>query len=225
MKIGMCKHLCLWLLASALCIVTASSVLGWTSSWPILYELVHQKAITNVLGNRFSESELEILKSQQLEQDEEQNQTWDKSHLHSMTGVGPGKNCRGERPRFAEMTNDFISTNLTNAIQFKKNGKLTEAIKALGKAIHALQDATSPAHEGFQPWRFDEGLLSGYFHLYKEGTYPYEDDIYRKRLEGSVQWAYDIYIERKPIPDNFFNSKWLLQLPGTSHSINSENCN
>ncbi len=141
-----------------------------------------------------------------------------------MTGVAQGKNCLDERPRFTGKTNDLIRTSLNDAIKLKKNGKLTEAIKELGKAIHALQDATSPAHEGFQPWRFNETLAAKYSHISKEGTYPSKDDAYRQRLEGSVQWAYDIYTETIPTPDSFFNSQWLLQLPGSNHSINYDTC-
>jgi hypothetical protein len=39
-------------------------------------------------------------------------------------------------------------------------------------ALHALQDATSPAHNGFQPWSTHPGAVNDVMHVGQELIYP-----------------------------------------------------
>jgi hypothetical protein len=198
----------------AACMASASSALGWTSRGSPLFDSVHQMAIDNVLAKLVDPANLKILKEQQEVVDEYQKPI--DSDQHSMTGVQQGQVFDEKlRKSYITKTEKFIRDNLNNSIQKRKVGTLPEAFSVLGRAIHALQDATSPVHEPFKPWRFDETLWSQFDHVWEEGVYPNDDflaDI-RPLLEGTVLYAYDIYMENIKMPDRFFDSKGILQLP------------
>lgn len=76
------------------------------------------------------------------------------------------------------------------------------------KALHTLEDATSPSHEGFQSWNQNESPFLILQHCMAERLYPDGDGQqgYRARLEGSVQWGYDIFTGKTPMPAAFFAS-------------------
>jgi hypothetical protein len=78
----------------------------------------------------------------------------------------------------------------------------------LGQALHALEDATSPSHRGFQTWSYDVGIWEMAQHVAKERVYPDDStaDRFQSHLEGVVQYAYDIYMEKIAIPVRFFDS-------------------
>jgi hypothetical protein len=85
----------------------------------------------------------------------------------------------------------------------------------LGKAMHALEDASSPTHEFFQAWsdaKTIENLNYKAWHILHELYYP-NDRKYKDMLEGSVQYAYAIYLEKEEIPDHFFDASGKLILP------------
>lgn len=185
---------------------------AWSSQGYPLFESVHQMAIENVLKIAVGNSRnLEVLKQQQLVVDARDNQTAVKSYMHAMTGVVPQKKMLD----FISESEGFVSSNLTNAIRSRKAGAIPAAMEALGQAIHTLEDATSPAHERFQPWKDDETWLEIAKHVAKERVYPDDGNSgYRARLEGAVRWAYDIYLEKAPMPAQFFDpATGMLRLP------------
>lgn len=67
---------------------------------------------------------------------------------------------------------DFVRTQFMKGKALLKKGKIAEAYFEFGKGLHALQDATSPAHGGFQKWDGKEGLSDIYNHVIKELSYP-----------------------------------------------------
>lgn len=58
-----------------------------------------------------------------------------------------------QTPKQAEaQMKQFLSDMKTQYQNFMSKGKKYEAYSALGMAMHALMDSTSPSHEGFQAW-------------------------------------------------------------------------
>jgi hypothetical protein len=195
--------------AAALPLVTENAA-AWSSKTYPLFEPVHQMAIENVLKSQISAANLEILKQQQTVVDQDQQAA--QSYEHAMTGIErQGETVAQEKPVYEELTEDFIFKNLTAAIQARKNGAQAAAFTALGKALHPLQDATSPAHELFQTWSYDESFWDQALHIAKERTYP--DNAFKARLEAVVQYGYDIFTGKTALPNKFFDADGILLLP------------
>ena len=55
------------------------------------------------------------------------------------------------------------------------SNQLTLAFFNFGIGLHALQDATSPAHAGFQEWSGEETIMQTLNHVKQETSYPGED--------------------------------------------------
>lgn len=108
---------------------------------------VHQAAIERVIGPHVSKAELAVLKRSQAIADAKQYQGGDSSFRHAM---------RSGNQTVAEaraMANQFVRS------QFEKAWSAPTREQALiefGVGLHALQDATSPAHTGFQQWTGEE---------------------------------------------------------------------
>lgn len=194
------------------------STLAWSSRRFPPCEPIHQIAIQNVLSNQVSPDLIEILQEQQLVVDQDQQPT--NSFEHSMTGLAKaGETTNTETPLYILKAETFIHANLTNAIIARKTGSTNEAFKFLGKAIHPLEDATSPAHKPFQAWKYNESLWEEIRHVLKEYSYPNDPKdkdqlLEKKELEGCVQYAYDIFIEKTEMPERFFDhSTGALELP------------
>ena len=69
----------------------------------------------------------------------------------------------------------------------------------LGLAMHAMQDATSPAHQGFQTYNGGAGELGA--HIYSELFDPQGGS----RLDNATAMAYLYATGSVPMPDDFFN--------------------
>jgi len=196
------------------CLIASAGAGAWSSKDFPLFDPVHQMAIQNVLKNLVSAQDLTALMDQQAVVDQDQNAN--QSFEHAMTGIeNANQKPAVQRQLYIQKTEDFISRNLADAIAKRKAGARPAAMIALGTALHPLQDATSPVHEDFQPWRFDESWIAATQHISQERFYP-DDSMspgYRARLEGVVRWAYDIYIEKAPMPHQFFDASGALQIP------------
>ena len=206
------------LLAGAVGLALGPAGEAWSSlSFPPFRE-VHQMAIANVLaapaGPVADAHLIEILQDQQTEVDHDQDARH--SFEHAMTGVEDGHGENVERANYIKWTNEFIHDRLVEAIDHRHKNEVDQAYESLGKAIHPLQDATSPVHEKFQPWYDDEGLLDFARHGFQERVYP--EDSRRDRLEGVVRYAYAIFMEAiGPVPTQYFDGKGDL-LPQTYHT-------
>jgi hypothetical protein len=207
-----------WCFLAIVGLASASVALAWSSKSFPPCEPIHQIAIQNVLSNQISPDLIKILQDQQTVVDQDQQAT--NSFEHSMTGIAKaGDTTNIETPIYLAETEEFIHTNLTAAIQARKAGSTNAAFVSLGKAIHPLEDATSPAHEPFQAWKYNESLWEEIRHVSKEYSYPdNQNDTNqvkeRAELEGSVQYAYDIFIGKTNMPTQFFNhTNGSLELP------------
>ncbi|MDF3822314.1 hypothetical protein P3G55_20590 [Leptospira sp. 96542] len=168
---------------------------------------VHQKAIDRILKGQIPEELLEKLKDQQITIDEYQGDG--DLYLHANIPKDGDKQIEIEK---AEI---FVRENLKEAQKLLKgrdvfslsDSELTKLASYLGNVIHIVTDSTSPAHEGFQ--EFDNRpimlILKGPFHVLQENHYPIEGSIERTRLDGSVQWIWDILVKKNTMPSNFFD--------------------
>jgi len=175
-------------------------------------------AIENVLSNQVPPDLIKVLQDQQTVVDKNQQST--NSFEHSMTGLAAaGETTNIETPIYILETEAFVHTNLALAIQDRKAGDTNDAFVCLGKAMHPLEDATSPSHKPFQAWKYNESLWEEIVHVFHERSYPdSQSDTNqveeRVELEGAVQYAYDIFMEKINMPAQFFNhTNDLLELP------------
>jgi hypothetical protein len=99
--------------------------------------------------------------------------------------------------------NNIVRTRLMDAQDKERRGQHPEAMKQLGRAMHTLQDSTSPAHHGFQPWFNYRGGGANWHewaHAGKEGIDPgYGSWLYEATLE-----AYQYFKGTKPMQADFF---------------------
>lgn len=196
----------------------ACGALAWSSKSFPPCEPVHQIAIEIVLSNQVPANFIQILQNEQTVVDQDQQPT--NSFEHSMTGLAAaGQTTNVEMPLYLEETEAFIRTNLTTAIKEREAGSMTNAYEFLGKALHPLEDATSPSHKPFQAWKYNESLWEEIRHVFHERSYPDSDSDTnaveeRAELDGSIQYAYDIFTGKANMPAQFFNhTNYLLELP------------
>ena len=193
------------------CVVLPLHLSAWSSEASLISDDVHQRAIDHVLGNAFPadqrETALSILKYQQYYVD--QDQKWYQAFEHAMTGVMHGvRSTPSERKEYITKANNFVKSHLANAVAAVKEKNESVAYKNLGMAIHALEDATSPSHKGFQDWLRNESSWQMTKHFMAERMYPGgdEDRTTRRELQCAVRWAYDIVMSGSgSIPDIYFD--------------------
>lgn len=202
----------LFYIAAVLLQLSAFSAWAWSSKLhDPLFRPVHQMAVEKILKSQINnEANLNLLTNQQVVVDERQKVK--QSYEHAMTGLEKDQVLAQQKPIFQQQAETFIRSNLHNAILARKAGSTTAAFINLGEALHPLQDATSPSHEKFQPWKSNESVWELTNHLTKERTYP-TDSNYKARLEGVVQYAYDIFMEKVSLPTSFFDADGNLLLP------------
>jgi len=145
-----------------------TSKLGWS---------VHQMANTNAIYKSVGGADLEwngngyanAMDEGTEWADGKDNQTAEKSYIHEMRN-GNTKQTTAEA---SVPANAFIREYWQKARDAQAAGKTVDAYKYLGIAIHPLQDATSPAHAGWQPWKgSQESTESEIRHVLKECFYP-----------------------------------------------------
>jgi hypothetical protein len=202
-------------------LATSTAAIAWSSKDFPLFEPVHQLAIDNVLKDVVSADDLKLLEQEQVEVDKDQRE--EHSFEHAMTGVledqemGPQAKPYEEQRRksFIAQTEQLVGDRIREALAARNAGDETAAMKAVGRAIHALEDATSPAHERFQIWSDRESAFFVADHLAHERLYPRDGgpNGYRTRLEAAVRWTYDMYLAKTPVPEHLFDASGYLLIP------------
>jgi hypothetical protein len=196
--------------------------MAWTSDTYPFVENVHLEAVQRAL-KFLTPDQLDIIKGQQSYVDQFQDAK--SSYKHAMTGLAgsvPPESMQGcaarytAKQKYIELAENDVRWNLRAAMQSRVAGKDTDALSQLGSVIHALEDATSPAHRCFQTWTDNESLKEKLTHLRQENEYP--DDAapnwFKSRLEGAVRYAYDLYMGKTPLPSRFFDpTSGILLLP------------
>jgi RHS repeat-associated protein len=125
--------------------------------WPSQGKRVHQEMIRRVLTGRATPQELSILMAEQEDFDRgTQDEVYAYQHAMSM---------RGESTEDARRkANRFVRQQICMARRLAKAGRISDAMRNLGDAIHTLQDSTSPAHVNFAA-AWDNSWLQTVNHL------------------------------------------------------------
>ena len=100
--------------------------------------------------------------------DSEQFQTSENSYRHAMSDDDT-KQSVYDAMRQAD---EFVRKQFEIAKKLLNQGKMTEAYYQFGIGLHTLQDATSPAHSGFQPWNDHKSKIELWNHVKQEIFYP-----------------------------------------------------
>jgi hypothetical protein len=195
--------------------VIAMTAQAWTSSHTPLSRDIHQQAIEIVLAGLLDKSSISILQEQQSVIDKDQRA--DQSAEHCMTGINAvGQSWLNQSPRYIAAANDLVRNSIEAARTAAAQGHQEQSMRSFAIALHALEDSTSPAHEGFQIWSDSFGVVEMANHMFAERAYPSDSDPlhrYKARLEGSVRYAFNIYKGKDMMPTQFFDAKGVLQLP------------
>jgi RHS repeat-associated protein len=110
---------------------------------------IHQMAIDNAYGTcLLPDSDKQILKDMQVEVDGAENQDSAHAFMHAMRDGSVNQSV----PEAQLKANDRVRDLITKARNAEKGGDHQLAMQDLGRAMHTLQDSTSPSHYGFQPW-------------------------------------------------------------------------
>jgi hypothetical protein len=186
-------------------------VRAWSSTAAPLFDAIHQDAITQVLTALGVPPTMQRVTTDQ-QKVVDGDQATDDSFMHSMAGGLPGVPPPPDVPHWIRESDGFILKELEAA---RRSGtSTTDGYQHLGSALHALTDATSPAHRGFQLWSADEGIFQKLGHVMKERSYPDEGTAERSELEGAVRWGYALFAHaEQPLPTTFFKADGGLDLP------------
>jgi hypothetical protein len=142
-----------------------------------------------VLSDRLQPIELEWLQDALYHADDHEYQSVPMSYRHAMT---PG---RGDKAEARKAANDFVRANLDAA---RNSMFFEDAMSSLGKAMHVMQDATSPAHRNFR--RYNGGVLEFLSHISEE----FFDPGAGSNLDRATEQAYKYFTGELPYPDDFF---------------------
>ena len=165
-------------------------------TWPCKGKPVHQRSIDRVLSD-LPAKDRAILKAAQVAMDKDQSSEGSATHAMRATGQTAAQ-ARAQ-------ANEFVRGELELARTLEAQGKHSEALRHLGNAMHTLQDATSPAHEGFQVW--DEKWNSvwskqGRAHVLRE----YYDPGPGSALDRATERAYQYFTGDLALPKDFFGA-------------------
>jgi RHS repeat-associated protein len=87
-----------------------------------------------------------------------------------------------------ELADKFVRQQFGLAKQLLENGEIYEAYFEFGVGLHALQDATSPAHGGFQSWTGNETKEELWGHVSQELFYPGRESNLQKITNQYLDW-------------------------------------
>jgi hypothetical protein len=122
-------------------------------------------------------------------------QTGDNSFRHGMRNKGQSV-CEA-----ISQAEAFVRQQMEWAIFNRNRGKEGPSLWEFSIALHALQDATSPAHGGFQEWSDDPRFLSVLGHVTRESIFYRPSE--RARLTAITKQAWGWYTSGD-LPNRFF---------------------
>jgi RHS repeat-associated protein len=114
--------------------------------------------------------------------DSDKFQTGEASYRHAMTNEGQSVSDAMEK------ADAFVRSQFTTAKKYLAKGNIYRAYFVFAAGLHALQDATSPAHSGFQTWGDHVGVYRSVEHVTKELTYPGQDSNLQSVTNQFLEW-------------------------------------
>ena len=171
-----------------------------TGLWPSGHAFgytTHQNSIERVLGSRVSRRELEILKQEQYD--------WDGESQDEFYAFTHAMRAHGESVEDARRkANEWIRSNINIARKLASSGHREEAMHYLGRAMHTLQDSTSPAHAGFEE-AWDDSFLQQLNHLPHYLTENFDPGPCSV-LDRATDAVYKYFTGELEMPDNLFGN-------------------
>ncbi|MBD0256192.1 MAG: hypothetical protein ICV83_10775, partial [Cytophagales bacterium] len=114
--------------------------------------------------------------------DSEEFQSGEYSYRHAMT-----PDAR-QRQKAMNQADAFVRSQFAKAKSLLAQGKIYEAYFQFGIGLHTLQDATSPAHAGFQVWRGNESDAEWAAHVKQERDYPGYNSNLQQITNKYLEW-------------------------------------
>jgi len=160
------------------------------AGWPTKVIKVHQTAIKNYfsifkenknnLDTKLEEVKIKALTDAALLADSDQSGA--SAFKHAMR-------TKFQTPQTAMRKADqFVREQFKKAKQYLSVGNIYQAYMEFGLGLHALQDATSPAHYGFQLWTGSESDSQKFNHHLYESFYPGLKSNLQKVTNLSLDW-------------------------------------
>lgn len=146
---------------------------------------IHNKILTSAFKGLLSSHQIQILQAASAYVDRDQSR--ESAFKHAMRS--PFQSAEEAE----KLMNQFLNEKVNEFIA--KDGD--EALSAIGEALHAIMDSTSPAHEGFRIWfGLDTpiGLAAGAWHYYQEREISFQK---QEETEAIVRQFYTDAIKKK----------------------------
>ena len=187
--------------------ITDTDALGlWPSSHHFLGYIVgldtpltHQQSIVRAIPG-LSSHDYEILKAATVEVDEGQGTA--ESYQHAMRDGLANQSVSAAK----DAANHFVGLHLKVAqiLLCRCDPDRDEALHQFGLALHTIQDSTSPAHHGFQPWLGVKGhKAAALAHVRKEDYDPGSGS----QLDKATSWFWTFFTCPPPqLPSDFFST-------------------
>ena len=160
---------------------------------------LHKTAVKRKLKGLVSDDDIKILCDMQDLVDGKANQDAAHVYMHAMRDGTHDQTVQEAK----DMSNNRVRDLLTKARAAESSKDEKTAMQNLGQAIHTLQDSTSPAHHGFQPWYdYPGGAVNPceWLHASKESIYPGSGSW----LEIATLQAYNYFTGAEEMPPDFF---------------------
>ena len=125
---------------------------------------------------------LDILNRATKWADESEHQGGESDYMHAM------RNSNQTVEQARDLADKWVRTLFERAKKLLSDGKTEAAYFTFGVGLHALQDATSPAHAGFQLWTGNEEILQQISHVLKERNYPGTNSNLQKITQQYLDW-------------------------------------
>ena len=116
--------------------------------------------------------------------DQDSHQTGEYSFMHAMSN----KDVNQSPEQAMQLADQFVREKFEKAKKLLSEEKVEDAYFQFGIGLHTLQDATSPAHGGFQPWGDHVGGKDELVHVMKELFYPGNQSNLQKVTNQYLDW-------------------------------------
>jgi RHS repeat-associated protein len=175
-----------------------------SSEWPSKGHgfMFHQEVVTNYFKfkNDFDLirdfSKMFGLLTGVQDADKEEFQDGPNAYRHAMRD---GNSYNGHRQTVAEakfLAENFVRNQYAEGLRLVSEGNIFLGYYQFGLGLHVLQDATSPAHKGFQPWTGNETWLERKIHSAKESIFP----GYDSPLQNITTIMIALFEKGQPLP-------------------------
>jgi RHS repeat-associated protein len=171
--------------------------------WPSIFRWkIHQNITRRALGGRASAKDIKIL-TQEQEDFDNATQAEVYANYHAMRKRGQS---REDARRNA---NRFVRTEICLARSLARNGHRSEAMHHLSRAMHTVQDATSPAHANFnEAWEDSTVQILNHIPHYLTEKF---DPGHGSMADKSTLKVWKYFTGELLMPDDFFGNGYDLK--------------